>query len=101
MKQEHLYIFLQHNSIYICFYRVTQEHRETLSKNAKEFSTKCCNNIRDIRSKYIKVVKQKEGLPKDLIFRTENSIDSLSNQYISKVEELLQAKQKELLGDSE
>lgn len=88
-------------TIYIPIPKVTKEHRETLSKNAKGFHTKCCDNIRDIRNKHIKVIKQKEGLAKDLVFRIENSIDNLSNQYTSKAEELLKAKQKELVGDSE
>jgi len=80
---------------------VTKEHRESLSKNAKSFYTKCCSNIRDIRNKQVKTVKNKEGLAKDLTFRMENYIDILSNQYVSKAEQLLETKQKELLGDSD
>ncbi|KAL6447713.1 hypothetical protein ACFW04_000107 [Cataglyphis niger] len=88
-------------TIYVPIPKVTKEHRESLSKNAKSFYTKCCDNIREIRNKQIKAVKQKEGLAKDLTFRIENYIDILSNQYVSKAEQLLETKQKELLGDSE
>lgn len=87
--------------IYIPIPKVTKEHRESLSKNAKSFYTKCCGSIREIRNKHIKAVKQEEGLSKDLMFRIENYIDIFSNQYVSKAEQLLETKQKELLGDSE
>lgn len=80
---------------------MTKEHRETLSKNAKSFYVKCCDNVRDIRNKQIKVLKQKEGLAKDLVFRVESYIDTFSHQYMSKAEQLLETKQKELLGESE
>lgn len=88
-------------TIYIPVPKVTKEHRETLSKNAKSFYVKCCDNVRQIRNKQIKAIKQKEKLAKDLVFRIESYIDILSHQYVSKAEEILETKQKELLGDSE
>lgn len=62
---------------------------------------KCCENVREIRNKQIKVIKQKENLAKDLTFRIENYIDILSHQYMSEAEKILEVKQKELLGDTE
>ncbi|XP_012535402.1 ribosome-recycling factor, mitochondrial [Monomorium pharaonis] len=88
-------------TIYVPIPKITKEYRETLSKNAKSFYVKCCDNIRQIRNKQIKVVKQKENLAKDLAFRIENYIDILSHQYVNKAEQMLKTKQKELLGDSE
>ncbi|TGZ53819.1 ribosome-recycling factor [Temnothorax longispinosus] len=88
-------------TIYVPIPKVTKEHRETLSKNAKSFYVKCCDHVRQIRNKQIKVVKQKEKLAKDLVFRIENYIDILSHQYVDKAEQMLETKQKELLGDSE
>ncbi|XP_014471266.1 PREDICTED: ribosome-recycling factor, mitochondrial [Dinoponera quadriceps] len=88
-------------TVYIPIPKVTKEHRETLSKNAKSFYVKCCDNVRDVRSQYIKKLKQKEGLAKDLVFRVEGYIDILSHQYKSKAEQMLETKQKELLGESE
>jgi len=72
-----------------------------LSKNAKSFYVKCCDNVRQIRNKQIKAVKQKEKLAKDLVFRIESYIDILSHQYTNKAEQMLKTKQKELLGNSE
>lgn len=86
-------------TVYVPIPKVTKEHRENLSKNAKSFYSKCCSNIRDIRNRQVKTVKNKEGLAKDIIFRMENYIDILSNQYVSKADQLLETKQKELLGD--
>ncbi|KYN07397.1 Ribosome-recycling factor, mitochondrial [Cyphomyrmex costatus] len=88
-------------TIYIPILKVTKEHREMLSKNAKSFYVKCCDNVRQIRNKQIKVIKQKEKLAKDLVFRIESYIDILSQQYMSKAEQMLETKQKELVGDSE
>jgi len=83
------------------FFKITKEHRESLCKNAKSFHVKCCKNIREIRNKEIKAVKHKTGLAKDLVFRIENSIDSLSHQFTTTAEQMLESKQKELLGNSD
>ncbi|XP_018360694.1 PREDICTED: ribosome-recycling factor, mitochondrial [Trachymyrmex cornetzi] len=88
-------------TIYVPIPKVTKEHREMLSKNAKSFYVKCCDNVRQVRNKQIKTVKQKENLAKDLVFRIESYIDILSHQYTNKAEQMLETKQKELLGDSE
>ncbi|KYQ51234.1 Ribosome-recycling factor, mitochondrial [Trachymyrmex zeteki] len=88
-------------TIYVPVPKVTKEHRETLSKNAKSFYVKCCDNVRLVRNKQIKAVKEKEKLAKDLVFRIESYIDILSHQYMNKAEQMLETKQKELLGDSE
>ncbi|XP_018340754.1 PREDICTED: ribosome-recycling factor, mitochondrial [Trachymyrmex septentrionalis] len=88
-------------TIYVPIPKVTKEHREKLSKNAKSFYVKCCDNVREIRNKQIKAVKQKKNLAKDLVFRIESYIDILSHQYTNKAEQMLETKQKELLGDSE
>jgi len=88
-------------TIYVPIPKITKEHREILSKNAKSFYVKCCDRVREIRNKEIKTVKQKDKLAKDLIFRIENYIDILNHQYVNKAEQMLDTKQKELLGDFE
>ncbi|XP_020278843.1 ribosome-recycling factor, mitochondrial [Pseudomyrmex gracilis] len=88
-------------TLYVPIPKVTKEYRETLSKNAKSFYVKCCNNIRDVRNKEIKTLKSKPNLAKDLIFRIETYIDALSHQYMGMAEEMLETKTKELLGDSD
>ncbi|KAL0116621.1 hypothetical protein PUN28_009928 [Cardiocondyla obscurior] len=88
-------------TIYVPIPKVTKEHRETLSKNAKAFYTKYCDHIREIRNKQVKAIKQKDKLAKDVVFRTESYIDILYHQYVSKGEQMLETKKKELLGDSD
>lgn len=58
-----------------CF-RVTKEHRESLSKNAKGLFTKCKDSIRDVQNKFVKTVKikEKEGLSKDMAFEVSESV---------------------------
>lgn len=94
-------VLLEVNYVNVYVNRVTKEHREALSKNAKGFYVKCCDNVRDIRNKQIKKLKEQEGLAKDLVFRVEGYIDALSQQYVSKAQQLLETKQKELLGESQ
>ncbi|XP_033192121.1 mitochondrial ribosome recycling factor 1 [Bombus vancouverensis nearcticus] len=87
-------------TIYIPLPKVTKEHRESLAKTAKQYFVKCKNIISDIRNEHIRNLKKKEGLPKDLTFKAESYISALQKQYVDKAEELLKAKQKELLGES-
>ncbi|XP_033329694.2 mitochondrial ribosome recycling factor 1 [Megalopta genalis] len=86
--------------IYIPIPKVTKEHRVNLAKTAKAYFVKCKNEINDVRNKYIKTAKNKEGLSTDLVFRAENYISNVTHDYINNAEQLLQTKEKELLGDS-
>lgn len=84
--------------IYIPITKVTKEYRENLSKNAKSYFLKSRDQIKEIRNKEIKKVKNIEKLPKDLSFRIQGYIDLFTNQYIAKAETMLETKQKELMG---
>lgn len=79
--------------------RVTKEYRETLSKSAKSFFIKCRDDIKDIRTQYIKKVKNVDKLPQDTSFRVQEYIEVFTNQYIQQAEKILETKQKELMGD--
>ncbi|XP_076249442.1 mitochondrial ribosome recycling factor 1 [Calliopsis andreniformis] len=86
-------------TLYIPIPKVTKEHREQLAKRAKGFFVKCKDAITDIRNKHVKDAKKKDKAPKDLVFKAETYISSLSHTYIGKAETLLETKQKELLGE--
>ncbi|KAL3285349.1 hypothetical protein HHI36_019457 [Cryptolaemus montrouzieri] len=86
-------------TIYIPIPKVTKEHRENLSKNAKQFFTKCKDNIREIQSKYTKSMKKKEGVSEDLLRNMEQQLKALADKYIMEGEQILQSKQKELTGE--
>ncbi|XP_078052523.1 mitochondrial ribosome recycling factor 1 [Augochlora pura] len=87
-------------TIYIPTPKVTKEHRVNLAKAAKSYFTKCKDEITDVRNNHIKTLKRKEDLSSDLIFRVENYISNISSNYIDNAKQLLQTKEKELLGDS-
>lgn len=80
------------------FNRVTREHRENLSKNAKALYIKCRDNIKDIRNKEIKNLKKKPSISEDSARRAQSQVETLCDQYISEAEKLLDTKQKDLLG---
>lgn len=88
-------------TLYIPIPKVTKEHRENLAKTAKSFFTKCQENIRDVRNKHIKDLKKDTKVDSELAFRVEGYIDTLSHQYVSKAQELLDTKQKELLREAD
>lgn len=53
---------------FLCFFRVTKEHRENLAKNAKTLYNQCKDELRDIQNQYIRKVKRKEGeVSEDLV----------------------------------
>ncbi|KAF7418545.1 hypothetical protein HZH68_001198 [Vespula germanica] len=85
--------------IYIPIPKVTKEYRENLSKSAKSFFIKCRDDIKDIRTQYVKKVKNVDKLPQDVSLRVQGYIEVFTNQYIEKAEKILETKQKELMGD--
>ncbi|XP_015185385.1 PREDICTED: ribosome-recycling factor, mitochondrial [Polistes dominula] len=85
--------------IYIPIPKVTKEYRESLSKSAKSFYIKCRDDMKEVRNEYIKKVKNVDKLPQDVSLRVQGYIDTFINQYIAKAEQILETKQKELMGD--
>lgn len=85
-------------TLFIPIPKVTKEHRENLSKNAKTLFIKCRDNIKDVQNSQIKKLKRKDDLPKDDIFTIQNQITALANKYISEGEKMLASKQNELSG---
>ncbi|XP_071443798.1 ribosome-recycling factor, mitochondrial [Hetaerina americana] len=85
-------------TIYIPVPKVTKEHRENLSKNAKALFIKCRDSIKDIQNKFMKNVKNKENVSSDDVFSAQQMIMSLTNNYVSQAESIMEAKQKELIG---
>lgn len=81
------------------FFRVTKEHREVLSKNAKQLFIKSRDNIREIQNRTTKSLKKKDGVSEDLVRNIENQLKALGDKYIAEGEKILESKQKELLGD--
>lgn len=79
--------------------KVTREHRENLSKVAKQFSNKAKDSVRRVRSNAITQVKKaKEGHSEDTVRLVEKQIQQMADNVIVDIDKLLSAKTKELLG---
>lgn len=79
--------------------KVTREHRENLSKLAKEFSNKAKDSVRRVRKNAITEVKKvKEIHSADTIRLVEKQIQQITDSVSLDIDKLLSAKTKELLG---
>lgn len=87
-------------TLFIPIPKVTKEHRENLSKNAKNLFIKYRDSIKDIQNNCIKKVKKQTDISKDDVFAVQTQVTAIADKYISEAEKILQVKQKELLGDS-
>ncbi|XP_060519585.1 ribosome-recycling factor, mitochondrial isoform X2 [Cylas formicarius] len=85
-------------SLFVPIPKVTKEHREGLSKSAKQLFTRSRDTIKDIQIKYVKQIKKKEKISEDLVRSVEQQIIAIADSYIQEAEKLLLRKQEELLG---
>ncbi|MCX8080466.1 MAG: ribosome recycling factor [Bacteroidia bacterium] len=78
---------------------LTEERRKELTKLAKSTGEEAKIAIRSIRKESIEAIKklQKEGLPEDEVKQAENKIQQLTDQYVAKVDQHIQSKEKEIL----
>lgn len=79
--------------------KVTREHRENLTKLAKQFSNKAKDSLRRVRTSAIaKVKKVKDGHSEDTVRLVEKQIQQMADNMAADVDKQLAAKTKELLG---
>ncbi|CAD5120439.1 DgyrCDS9009 [Dimorphilus gyrociliatus] len=87
-------------TLFVPIPKITREHREMLAKNSKNLCNKYKEKIRDVQNRYVKEVnKKKDGTSKDLLRNVNDWVLNESKQYVTKLEELTNAKQRELIGD--
>lgn len=77
--------------------KVTREHRETLSKNAKALFIKCRDNLKDVQNKQLKKLKDNPAIDEDTLYRLKSQVESFCNQHVHEAENILKTKQAELL----
>ncbi|KAG8230042.1 hypothetical protein J437_LFUL000878 [Ladona fulva] len=85
-------------TLFIPVPKITKEHREALSKNAKSLFIKCRDSLKDVQTKFIKGLKGKDHVSKDDVFSAQQQITTLCNFYVAEAEKIMETKQKELLG---
>jgi len=78
---------------------LTEERRKDLVKRAKNEGESARVSVRNIRRDQIEVIKkmQKDGLPEDLAKDNEGLIQKETENFIKKIDELLAAKEKEIM----
>ncbi|XP_018525929.1 ribosome-recycling factor, mitochondrial [Lates calcarifer] len=79
--------------------KITREHRENLSKLAKQLSNKAKDSLRRVRANAVTQVKKaKEGHSEDTIRLLEKQIQQMADNIAVDIDKQLAAKTKELLG---
>ncbi|KAL1518292.1 hypothetical protein ABEB36_001934 [Hypothenemus hampei] len=86
-------------TLYIPIPKVTKEHREQLSKNAKQLLVKCKDNVRAVQIKFTKQIKRKDKISEDLAYSVEQQIIGIADGFIGQAEDIFNRKQAELLGE--
>ena len=78
---------------------LTEERRRDLVKKAKAESENCKVSIRNARREAMDAGKklEKEGEPEDEVKRLENDVQELTNEFIKRVDTLLETKEKDIM----
>lgn len=85
-------------TLYIPVPKVTKEHREALSRNAKVLYIKCRDSMKDVQNDYIKKIKKQTSVSEDFIFSVTKQINALCEEYQRQAKLLFDAKVNELVG---
>lgn len=87
------------NVIHVNIPPLTEERRKELVKFTKHEGEQTKVSVRNIRKDANEQVKklQKDGLPEDEAKRAEDKIQEYTNDYIKKIENLLDVKEKEIM----
>lgn len=85
-------------TIFIPVPKVTKEHREMLSKNAKTLFLKCRDTIRAVQQDHIKRLKRPQTLTisSDDVHAMQGQITAIADKFIAQGEKTLEVKQQEL-----
>ncbi len=88
------------NIIRITLPPLTEQRRKELVKKAGKMAEQARIAIRNIRHEALKELDKlkKEGFSEDEIKRAKDQIDKITQKYVKEVDELLKAKEKEILS---
>ncbi|XP_064457753.1 ribosome-recycling factor, mitochondrial-like [Ornithodoros turicata] len=87
-------------TVYLHLPKMTKEHRENLSKNAKALFTKTKEEVLASERKYAKEIqKNKQGVSEDTVYNATLQVKAEAENTISQAETMMKTKQKELLGE--
>ena len=79
--------------------QLTEERRKQLAKQAKHEGEEAKISVRNARREAIEHFKKlvKEGLPEDMEKDAEASVQNIHDKYIKKIDDMLAAKEKEIM----
>ncbi|ADV68279.1 ribosome recycling factor [Deinococcus maricopensis] len=86
------------DSIFISIPALTEERRKDLIKNAKGYAEEGRVAIRNVRKSALDEIKKVEGVGDDEIKRGEAEIQKITDEYIKKVDDVLDRKEQDILG---
>lgn len=86
------------DTIFISLPMLTEERRKELVKNAKNYSEEARVSVRSVRKSALDEVKKVDGLGEDDIKRGETEVQKLTDEFTTKIDEILQKKEQEILG---
>jgi ribosome recycling factor len=80
--------------------QLTEERRKELVKLVRKMAEECRVSIRNVRrdaNEMLKELKKEGELSEDEAFRSQTEVQKVTDEYISKVEEVLEKKEKEVM----
>jgi ribosome recycling factor len=81
--------------------KMTLEIRDNIVKMIKRNAESTKEKIRNVRRDGMNVIKKMKHLPKDDVFKLEKEMQTLTDDYIKKVDDLEKAKEKEILSSAQ
>lgn len=84
--------------IFITIPSLTEERRKELVKNAKGYAEEARVAIRSVRKQALDDVKKLEGMGEDEIKRAEDEVQNITDEFVKKVDEVFERKEKEILN---
>lgn len=86
-------------SVFVPIPKVTREHREGLSKNAKSLFIKYRDQIKNIQNEFLRKVRDNTQITQDDSHAAQSQLTEIANGFIEQAEQIHDKKQKELLNN--
>ncbi|RJF71338.1 ribosome recycling factor [Deinococcus cavernae] len=86
------------DTIFISVPMLTEERRKEMVKNAKNYAEDARVAVRNLRKHALDEVKKIEGIGEDDVKRGETDVQKITDEFIAKVDAVLQKKEQEILG---
>jgi ribosome recycling factor len=93
-----LSVVIDKNNLNVTVPQMTKEIRESAVKQAKKFADMTKDNIRTIRHDGQKQLKSaKDKVSKDDLYKAEQLLQKVTDEYTKKIDLIFEAKEKEIL----